>query len=483
MNIKMVFKVIGRLLIFVALLMLLPAAVGLYYREEWDIIGAFLLSAGLGLGVGALLNLQKVPVRSFFTREGLVIVSLSWLLISFLGGLPLYLSGQYPTLVDAFFEISSGFTTTGATVAVNVEGLPKAILFWRSLTQMIGGMGVLVFVLAVMPQMKEDSIYLMKAEVPGPVFGKVVSRLGDTARILYKIYIAMTVTLIVALCVAGMPLFDSINHAMATAGTGGFGIKNASIGHYDSAAVDIIIGIGMLAFGINFNLYYLILIGKVKEFFKSEELKWYVITVTAAVTLITLNLFWVSPLPFGDMLRHVFFAVSSVITTTGFATVDFDKWPLFSHVVLLILMFIGSCAGSTAGGIKIARVVPTIKSAIAELRRSRNPKRILVIQFEGKVVDTELIKSLGNYLLLYTMVFAVLLLIVALDSPNFETAFSAVAATFNNVGPGFGVVGPTGSFAGFSAFSKLALSFGMIAGRLEILPMLILFSANTWKRT
>ncbi len=483
MNIKMVFKVIGRLLIFVALLMLLPAAVGLYYREEWNTIGAFLLSAGLGLGAGALLNLQKVPIRSFFTREGLVIVSLSWLLISFLGGLPLYLSGQYPTLVDAFFEISSGFTTTGATVAVNVEGLPKSVLFWRSLTQMIGGMGVLVFVLAVMPQMKEDSIYLMKAEVPGPVFGKVVSKLGDTARILYKIYIAMTVVLTLALCMAGMPLFDSINHAMATAGTGGFGIKNASIGYYDSAVVEIIISVGMLAFGINFNLYYLILIGKIKEFFKSEELKWYVITVTAAVTLITLNLFWVSPLPFGDMLRHVFFAVSSVITTTGFATVDFDKWPLFSHVVLLILMFIGSCAGSTAGGIKIARVVPTIKSAIAELRRSRNPKRILVIQFEGKVVDTELIKSLGNYLLLYTMVFAVLLLIVALDSPDFETAFSAVAATFNNVGPGFGVVGPTGSFAGFSAFSKLALSFGMIAGRLEILPMLILFSVNTWKRT
>ena len=483
MNIKMVFKVIGRLLIFVALLMLLPAAVGLYYREEWDIIGAFLLSAGLGMGVGVLLNLQKVPIRSFFTREGLVIVSLSWLLISFLGGLPLYLSGQYPTLVDAFFEISSGFTTTGATVAVNVEGLPKAILFWRSLTQMIGGMGVLVFVLAVMPQMKEDSIYLMKAEVPGPVFGKVVSKLGDTARILYKIYIAMTVVLTLALCVAGMPLFDSINHAMATAGTGGFGIKNASIGYYDSAAVEIIISVGMLAFGINFNLYYLILIGKVKEFFKSEELKWYVIIVAAAVALITLNLFWVSSLPLGDRLRHVFFAVSSIITTTGFATVDFDKWPLFSHVVLLILMFIGSCAGSTAGGIKIARVVPTIKSAIAELRRSRNPKRILVIQFEGKVVDTELIKSLGNYLLLYTMVFVVLLLIVALDSPDFETAFSAVAATFNNVGPGFGVVGPTGSFAGFSAFSKLALSFGMIAGRLEILPMLILFSANTWKRT
>ena len=483
MNIKMVFKVIGRLLIFVALLMLLPAAVGFYYQEKWETVGAFLLSAGLGVGIGALLNLQKVAIRSFFTREGLVIVSLSWLLISFLGGLPLYLSGQYPTLADAFFEISSGFTTTGATVAVNVEALPRSILFWRSLTQMIGGMGVLVFVLAVMPQMKEDSIYLMKAEVPGPVFGKVVSKLGDTARILYKIYIAMTVVLTIALCAAGMPLFDSVAHAMATAGTGGFGIKNASVGYYNSAAVDIIIGIGMLAFGINFNLYYLILIGKVKEFFKSEELKWYAIVVTAAVALIALNLFWVSPLSFGDMLRHVFFAVSSIITTTGFSTVDFDKWPLFSHVVLLLLMGIGSCAGSTAGGIKIARIVPTIKSAIAELRRSRNPKRVLVIQFEGKVVDTELIKSLGNYLLLYTMVFAVLLLIVALDSPDFETAFSAVAATFNNVGPGFGAVGPTGSFAGYSLWSKLALSFGMIAGRLEILPMLILFSPNTWKRT
>ena len=483
MNIKMVFKVIGRLLIFVALLMLLPALVGLYYREGWDTIGAFLLAAGLGLGVGVLLNLQKVALRSFFTREGLVIVSLSWLLISFLGGLPLYLSGWFPTLADAFFEISSGFTTTGATVAANVEVLPKSILFWRSLTQMIGGMGVLVFVLAVMPQMKEDSIYLMKAEVPGPVFGKIVSKLGDTARILYKIYIAMTVVLTIALWLAGMPLFDSAAHAMATAGTGGFGIKNTSIGYYNSAAIDIIIGVGMLAFGVNFNLYYLILIGKVKEFFKSEELKWYAVIVTVAIALVGFNLFWVSPLPFGDMLRHVFFAVSSIITTTGFSTVDFDRWPLFSHVVLLILMFIGSCAGSTAGGIKVARIVPTIKSAIAELRRSRNPKRVLVIQFEGKVVDTELIKSLGNYLLLYTMVFTGLLLVVALDSPDFETAFSAVAATFNNIGPGFGAVGPAGSFAGFSIFSKLALSFGMIAGRLEILPMLILFSPNTWKRT
>ena len=483
MNIKMVFKVIGRLLIFVALLMLLPAAVGFYYQEKWETVGAFLLSAGLGVGIGALLNLQKVAIRSFFTREGLVIVSLSWLLISFLGGLPLYLSGQYPTLADAFFEISSGFTTTGATVAVNVEALPRSILFWRSLTQMIGGMGVLVFVLAVMPQMKEDSIYLMKAEVPGPVFGKVVSKLGDTARILYKIYIAMTVVLTIALCAAGMPLFDSVAHAMATAGTGGFGIKNASIGYYDSAAIDIIIGIGMLAFGVNFNLYYLILIGKVKEFFKSEELRWYAIIVAVAVALIAFNVAAASPLPAADLLRHVFFAVSSIITTTGFSTVDFDKWPLFSHIVLLLLMGIGSCAGSTAGGIKIARIVPTIKSAIAELRRSRNPKRVLVIQFEGKVVDTELIKSLGNYLLLYTMVFAVLLLIVALDSPDFETAFSAVAATFNNVGPGFGAVGPTGSFAGYSLWSKLALSFGMIAGRLEILPMLILFSPNTWKRT
>lgn len=483
MNIQMIFKVIGRLLMMVAGLMLLPVLVGLYYNEGIQTLFSFLITAVILLVIGLVLNLQKVKIRAFFTREGLVIVSLSWLLMSFFGGIPLYLSGEYPTLVDAFFEISSGFTTTGATVSRNVEVLSHSILFWRSFTHLMGGMGVLVFVLAVMPQMKEDSIYVMKAEVPGPVFGKIVSRLGDTARILYKIYLVMTLILIIALRLAGMPWFDSIVHAMGTAGTGGFGIKGASIGYYNSAAIEIIIGIGMLAFGINFNLFYFILIGKLRDAWKSEELKWYLSIVAVSVVLITVSVFSKMDMPFWDSLRHSFFTVSSIMTTTGYSTVDFAIWPLFPQMMLLLLMFIGGCAGSTAGGIKVARVATAVKAAFAEIKRSGNPKRIVLYKFEGKVVGTELYRSLTSYFLLYTVIFCGLLLIVSMDSPNFTTAFTAVAATFNNIGPGLDSVGPMGSFADFSWFSKIALSLGMIAGRLEIIPMLILFSWNTWKRT
>lgn len=483
MNIQMIFKVIGRLLMMVAGLMLLPIFVGLYYKEGSRTLFSFLITTAVVLAIGLVLNLQKVKIRAFFTREGLVIVSLSWLLMSFFGGIPLYLSGEYPSLIDAFFEISSGFTTTGATVSRNVEVLSRSILFWRSFTHLMGGMGVLVFVLAVMPQMKEDSIYVMKAEVPGPVFGKIVSRLGDTARILYKIYLVMTLILIIALRLAGMPWFDSVVHAMGTAGTGGFGIKSASIGYYNSAAIEIIIGFGMLIFGINFNLFYFILIGKIKDAFKSEELKWYLSIVGVSVVLVTINVFTKMNMPFWDSLRHSFFTVSSIVTTTGYSTVDFAIWPLFPQMILLLLMFIGGSAGSTAGGIKVARVVTGIKAAFAEIKRASNPKRIVLYKFEGKVVGTELYRSLTGYFLLYTIIFGALLLIVALDSPNFTTAFTAVAATFNNIGPGLDAVGPMGSFADFSWLSKLALSFGMIAGRLEIIPMLILFSWNTWKKT
>ncbi|MDO4778722.1 MAG: TrkH family potassium uptake protein [Tissierellia bacterium] len=483
MNIRMVFKIIGRLQMMVASLMMIPILIGLYYGEGMRTIGAFLYPSLVVFIFGFLLNMQKVKIRSFYTREGLVIVSLSWILISFFGGLPLYLSGEYKSLVDSFFEISSGFTTTGATVSKNVEILSKSILFWRSFTHLIGGMGVLVFVLAIIPQIKEDSIYLMKAEVPGPVFGKLVSKLADTARILYIIYFGLTAILIIALYIAGMPLFDSVVHAFGTAGTGGFGIKNSSIGYYNSAAIETIIGIGMLVFGVNFNLYYLILIGKIKTLFKSEELKWYMSFVVIAILLITYNVYTTLSLPFADSFRHVFFTVSSIITTTGYSTLDFANWPLFSHIILLMLMFIGGCAGSTAGGIKVARVATAVKSAISEMSISRNPKRVLSFRFEGKVVDTGLFRSLANYFLLYFLLFGIQVLIISIDSPNFITAFSAVSATLNNIGPGLGVVGPTGSFAEFSDISKIVLSFGMIAGRLEIIPMLVLFSPYTWRKT
>lgn len=485
MNKQMILKVIGRLLILVSALMMIPVVIALYYREGWNTISAFLFT-GIGVFIlGALFNIPKVKIRSFFTREGLVIVSLSWLLMSFFGGLPLYFSGEYPSLVDSFFEISSGFTTTGATVCTNVEGLSHSILFWRSFTHLMGGMGVLVFVLAIMPQMKEDSIYLMKAEVPGPVFGKIVSKLGDTARILYQIYLVLTLILTIALMLAGMPFFDSVIHAMGTAGTGGFGIKNTSIGYYNSPAIEIIIGIGMLVFGINFNLFYLVLIGKIKDALKSEELKWYMAIVATTVVIITINVYQSlsGQMPFLDTLRHTFFTVSSIVTTTGYSTVDFSLWPLFSQTVLLVLMFIGGSAGSTAGGIKVARIVTGVKAAIAEAKKASNPKRIVLYKFEGKVVSTELYRSLTGYFLLYIVVFVSILFVVALDSNSFATAFSAVAATFNNIGPGLDAVGPMGSFTHFSPITKIALSFGMIAGRLEILPMLILFSHNTWKKT
>lgn len=482
MNIRMVFKVLGRLLIFVGALMILPILVGIYYNEGSSTLLSFSITSILVMILGFLLDTLNVKIRMFYAKEGMVIVSLSWILMSFFGGLPLYFSGEYNSLIDAFFEMASGFTTTGATVSTNVEVLSNSVLFWRSFSHLLGGMGILVFVLAIMPKMNEDSIYLMKAEVPGPVFGKIVSKLGETARILYLIYLSLTLVLIFTLIIAGMPVFDSFLHAFGTAGTGGFGIKNSSIGYYNSSTIEIIIGVGMLIFGVNFNLYYLILIGKVKEFFKSEELRLYLSIALVSIILITFNVYTTVSGSWQNILKHSFFTVSSIMTTTGYSTVDFNNWPLFSHIILISLMFIGGSAGSTAGGIKVSRVGIGFKAGMSEIKRVKNPNRILTFKFEGKVIDKYFQRSLANYIILYVMVFVGILLIVSLDSVDFTTAFSSVAATFNNIGPGLAKVGPTGSFAGFSNLSKLALTFGMIAGRLEILPMLVLFSVKTWTK-
>ena len=480
MNIKMVSKRIGRLLMMEAGMLLLPVIVGLYYKESIHNIISFLVPAVLTAAVGYIMNLPKTTNERFYTREGLIIISVSWILMSFFGGLPLYFSGSFETLIDSFFEISSGFTTTGASVATNVEALPNSILFWRSFTHLVGGMGVLVFALEITPKLKKDEIHLMKAEVPGPVFGKVVAKLGDTARLLYLIYLAMTAALIIILWVAGMPFFDSMLHAFGTAGTGGFGIKNNSVAYYNSATIEYIISVGMILFGINFNLYYLILIGKLKEFFKSEELKWYLGFIATAIILIVLNVYEET----GVMrsFRDALFTVSSLITTTGYSTVDYDVWPLFSKVILLVLMFIGGMAGSTAGGIKVSRIATMIKSGFSEVKRSKNPDRVVNVLFDEEVVDSKRLRSIANYLFLYGTIFTLLVLLVSYETHTFDTAFSAVAATFNNIGPGLGLVGPTGSYAGMKQFTKLVLSIGMIAGRLEILPVLILFSAKTWRK-
>ena len=481
MNISIVRYVTGRILMLLGLLMLFPLAVSFIYQEEAIYKLGFAAAIGAALVLGLLLSLKKPSSHRFYTREGMVICALTWVLLSLIGALPLRLSGEYPTMIDAFFEISSGFTTTGASVATNVEGLQHSTIFWRSFTHLIGGMGVLVFVLALLPTTDADNVHIMKAEVPGPAFGKLVSSLRTTARILYLMYMSMTAVLVALLVMAGMPLFDSLRHAFGAAGTGGFGIKNTSVLWYNSAAVDYILGVGMIVFGVNFNLYYLLLLRKVRDFVDDEELKAYLLIIAAAVVIICLDVHSLYE-NYGMMVRDVFFTVSSIITTTGYSTVDFGKWPVLSHVILLLLMFSGAMAGSTAGGLKVSRVVIYSKTARAELRRQREPGRIVPVMFNKKPLSREAQRSLFGYLCIYLGAFLFFLLVVSFDAPDFLSSFSAVAATFNNIGPGLSVVGPTGSYASFSLFTKLLLSFCMIAGRLEIWPIIILFSRKTWRK-
>ena len=481
MNKSIVRFVTGRILMLLGLLMLAPLTVSFIYREAPVYKISFGAAIAASFLLGLLLSFKKPASTRFYTREGLVICSLIWVLMSLLGALPLRLSGEFPTLIDAFFEISSGFTTTGASVATNVEGLQRSSLFWRSFTHLIGGMGVLVFVLALMPATNADNVHIMKAEVPGPAFGKLVSSLRATARILYLMYMAMTAVLVAALLAAGMPLFDALCHAFGAAGTGGFGIKNTSVLWYNSARVDYILGIGMLAFGVNFNLYYLLLLRKVCAFLRDEELRAYLLIVLGAMAVICLDVHRLYD-NHGRMVRDVFFTVSSIITTTGYSTADYGQWPLLSHVILLLLMFCGAMAGSTAGGLKVSRVVLYAKTARAEFRRQREPGRIVPVVFNGKPISREAQRSLFGYLCIYLTAFLFFLLVTSLDAPDFLSAFSAVAATFNNIGPGLSVVGPTGSYASFSLLTKLMLSLSMIAGRLEIWPMVILFSRKTWRK-
>lgn len=481
MNRSVIRHVTGRILMLLGALMLAPLAVAFYYGEPAGQKMSYAIAIAAAEALGLLLAYKKPAQLRFYAREGLVICALVWILMSLLGALPIFISGEYPNFVDAFFEISSGLTTTGASVMGNVEGLYHSTLFWRSFTHLLGGMGVLVFALALLPKGNAEGVYILKAEMPGPMFGKVVSGLKSTARILYAIYLIMTALLIGVLMWAGMPPFDAVCHAFGAAGTGGFGVKNTSIAYYDNANIDYILAVAMLLFGINFNLYYLLLLRKVKAFFRSEELKWYFAIIVAAGALICLN---IRPLydNVGRMARDVFFTVSSIITTTGYSVTDFGWWPLFSHVVLLLLMFGGAMAGSTAGGLKISRVALYSKMSIAELRRQREPGRVVPVLFNGKAVSRENRAHLMGYLIAYITLFFLLVLITSLDAPDFITAFSAVVATFNNIGPGLGVVGPVGNYADFNAVTKLMLSLGMIAGRLEIWPIIILFSKRSWHK-
>ena len=481
MNTKIISYVISNLFKILMFLFLFPLAVSIYYKEGLKLSMAYVIPIIILCILSYFLSNKTPENQSFFSKEGLVIVSLSWLLISFFGALPFIISGSIPNIVDAFFESVSGFTTTGASILSEVESLNKSILFWRSLTHVVGGMGVLVLVLAILPKGNNQALHIMRAEVPGPTVGKIVAKMNYNSRILYIIYISMIIILIIFLLLGGMPLFDACIHAFGTAGTGGFSCKNTSIGFYNSAYIDYVISIGMIAFGLNFNLFYLLILGNIKQVFKSEEARYYLSIIFISTFLICLNIhhFYSS---ISRMIRDVFFTVSSIITTTGFSTVDFDKWPTFSKTILMFLMFCGACAGSTAGGFKVSRLTILIKKFVREFKKIGHPNKVLNIQLEGKTLDKEMLEGVDSYFILYSVILFILLLITAWDSDTFITALSAVLATFNNIGPGLGAVGPTSNFANYSAFTKIVLSLGMLLGRLEIIPLLILVSPRIYRK-
>ena len=482
MNYGYVRVILGRILLLEAVLLTPSLLLSVYFRESGRIQLGIAASMAVTLLMGFLMSFRPPAKKTFYAREGFVIVSLTWILLSLCGALPFFLSGAIPSPIDAFFETASGFSTTGASILTDIEAMPLSLLFWRSLTHLVGGMGVLVFVLAIMPKVESEAVHIMKAEVPGPVFGKLMAKVSNSARILYIIYLCMTGVLVVLLSFGGMPVFDSFLHAFGAAGTGGFSLKNASIGHYDSAWIEMVLAVAMILFGINFNLYYLLLIRQFKAVLKSEELHWYlgIIAISFTVIAFSVRSFYDST---GHLMRDVFFTVSSIVTTTGYATVDFDSWPLVTHVILLILMFCGAMSGSTGGGLKVTRIALLIKTGLQEVRHTISPNRRTPLKFDGKTVDSQLQRSITTYFMAYTLFFGASLLIISTQAPNFVTAFSAVAATINNIGPGLDMIGPTGNYAEFSNLSKLVLTFTMIAGRLEILPVLVLFSARTWRKT
>ena len=481
MNTKIISYVISNLFKLMMALFLFPLVVSIYYREGLKLSMAYIIPIIILCVLSYFLSGKSPENQSFFSKEGLVIVALSWLLISFFGALPFVISGEIPNMIDAFFESVSGFTTTGASILPEVESLSKSILFWRSFTHVVGGMGVLVLVLAILPKGNNQALHIMRAEVPGPTVGKLVAKMSYNSRILYIIYLVMTLIMILLLLAGGMSFFDACIHAFGTAGTGGFSSKNTSIGFYNSAYIDYVTSIGMLVFGLNFNLFYLLILGNIKQIFKSEEAKYYLSIVFIATAFICINIYPIYS-SITRMIRDVFFTVSSIITTTGYSTVDFDKWPTFSKIILMFLMFCGGCAGSTAGGFKVSRLAILIKRFVREFKKIGHPNKVLNIKLEGKTLDKEMLEGVDSYFILYSVILFILLLITAWESDTFITALSAVLATFNNIGPGLGAVGPTSNFGLFSPFLKFILSLGMLLGRLEIIPLLILVSPRIYRK-
>ncbi len=478
MNLRLVLKVTGKTLMVGAISMLIPMLVSLLYREDPT---PFLITIPLMMVAGFLLSLLKSDDH-FFPREGFCAVALIWLLMGAFGALPFYFSGYFPSYIDCFFEAVSGFTTTGSSILTAVEPLPYGILFWRSFTHWLGGMGVLILTIALLPSLGARTLHLMKAESPGPVVSKLVPKSSQSSKILYGIYCGLTIIQVLCLRLAGMPWFDSIVNSFATAGTGGFAIKNSSIAAYGSPAIEIIITIFMLLFSVNFSLYFLILCGKVRQALRSDELRFFLAVVAVSILLITIN---ISSLydTLGESIRHAAFQVGTVISTTGFASTDFNLWPEFSRVLLVLLMFIGACAGSTGGAIKCSRVLILLRCIRREIRQVIHPRAVNVVKLDGRVLDETSLRSVHIFFAAYMLITMTATLLISVDNYSFGTTFTAVVACIGNIGPGLELVGPMGNFSIFSGFSKLVLSLCMIIGRLEILPILVLFSGNAWKRS
>ena len=481
MNYKMMGRFIAQILSIEGIFMIPALLISLFGGEAGAASGFLYTLALIVVIIAVLFLLCRNAPSAFYAKEGLVCVGVSWIVLSLVGCLPFYISREIPLYIDAFFEIVSGFTTTGSSILPNVEALSKGLLYWRSFSHWLGGMGVLVFLLAFTgEQGKGFTMHLLRAESPGPSVGKLVPKMRKTASILYLIYIGLTVINVIFLLIGKMPLFEAVCTAFGTAGTGGFGVKNDSLAGY-SPYLQNVTTVFMALFGINFSCYYLLLLGKVRSVFKDEELRLYLGIVFCSIALIVLNLrgFYDT---LGETIRHAAFTVSTIITTTGFATTDFDLWPAFSKAIIMLLMVIGACAGSTGGGLKVARLMLLLKSLKRNIGQVMQPRKVQVIRNNGGVVDEKVLANANAYLSAYVVILFLSFLIVSLDNFSVGTNFTAVLACFNNIGPGLEAVGPTCNFSAYSTLSKLVLCFDMLAGRLEIFPILVLFTRNTWRR-
>ena len=480
MNYRMISRVLGMILLIYAGLMLLPASVGLLYNEN---AAPFLKALLITAVPGAVLTAVRPRSKVMVTRDGFVIVGFGWILISLAGALPFVFSGSISSYADALFETASGLSTTGASVLADFSGMPRGVMFWRIFNHWIGGMGVLVFLMAVLPMSGEHSMHIMRAEVPGPTVGKLVPRLKHSARILYMIYIALTIIETVILRFAGMSVYDAVLHAFSTAGTGGFSTMSNSISGFQSREIETILAVFMILFGVNFNLYYLILIGSFRKALLNEELRTYLILIAVSTAMISFGLHQQQQMHMRAAAHDAFFNVASIISTTGFGTADFTKWPEFCKWILILLMFCGGCAGSTGGGMKLSRIMILFKSTLAELKRISRPRNIVRVQMDGMRVADETVRATSQFAVAYMILLLAFSVLLSVDGVDIITAFTASLSCLSNVGPGMSaLIGPAGGFAFFSIRSKLILTLAMLLGRLEIYPILLLFLPRTWRR-